>query len=377
MIQDHAAVHARSDGEGNPRREVGLDQPRHHVHRRALRCDDQVDAGGARQLRQTGNGALGLVRRDHHQVGQFVNHYHQEGQFLAALRRHAGVVIRDITRPDLGEPVIAVVHFPRHPLQRANHALDLHHHRRQQVRDAIVIGQLHPFRVNQDQAQIVGGVVEQETGQDGIDAHRFARAGRTGNQQVRHGRQVRNDRMSGHVLAQGKFQGRTPALEDLGLDHLPQCDQGHLLVRHLDADVIPSWDRGLDADALRGQRQGHVIGQRDNLGNAHARPPVARLDELRLDAEHGDDRAAADLDHLAGRSEGGQRLFDQPSASLDVLLVDGRRHADFQDVLDGGQHPGDGWLAAHAGLDCHGWGRRRPWRGGWMWDRREVIRWGY
>ena len=101
-----------------------------------------------------------------------------------------GVVVGDVARADLGELVVALVHLARHPLQRAHHPFDLDHHRRQQVRDAVVAGQLDPLGVDQDQAQVVGGVVQQQAAQDGVDAHRLAGAGGAGDQQVRHGVQV-------------------------------------------------------------------------------------------------------------------------------------------------------------------------------------------
>ena len=52
-------------------------------------ASDHVDAGGARQLCQAGDGALGLIGGDHHQVGQFIDHHQQVGQFLSALGGHA------------------------------------------------------------------------------------------------------------------------------------------------------------------------------------------------------------------------------------------------------------------------------------------------
>ncbi len=106
--------------------------------------------------------------------------------------------------PTLAKLVIALVHLARHPLQRADHAFHLDHHRAEQVRDAVVAGQLDALGVDHDDAQIVRGVVEQEAGQDGIDAHRFAGAGGAGDEQVRHVLQVGGDGMPGHILPEGE-----------------------------------------------------------------------------------------------------------------------------------------------------------------------------
>ena len=78
--------------------------------------------------------------RDQHQVSQLINDDHQERQFLAALQLHLVVVVSDVAGADLSEHMIALVHFTRHPLQCADDSIDLHHHRRQQVWDAVVSG---------------------------------------------------------------------------------------------------------------------------------------------------------------------------------------------------------------------------------------------
>ena len=51
-----------------------------------LRREDQVDADGARHLRQPADRFLDLVARHHHQVGQLVDDDDDEGQRLGRLR---------------------------------------------------------------------------------------------------------------------------------------------------------------------------------------------------------------------------------------------------------------------------------------------------
>ncbi len=97
LVQNDAAVGPGSDRERNARREVGLDQAGDHVHRRALCGQDQMNAGGAGQLRQAGDSPLGFVGGQHHQVSQFVDHGDNVGQF----NRLLAVVILDIARPHL------------------------------------------------------------------------------------------------------------------------------------------------------------------------------------------------------------------------------------------------------------------------------------
>ena len=63
----------RRDLEGDTRGEVGLDDAGDDVHRRPLRRDDQVDAGGTCELGEPRDAGLDLGRRDHHQVGELVD----------------------------------------------------------------------------------------------------------------------------------------------------------------------------------------------------------------------------------------------------------------------------------------------------------------
>ena len=76
----------RRDLEGDARRDVGLDQAGDHVDRRALRGQDQVDAGGARLLRQARDQLLDLLADHHHQVGELVDDHHDQRQGLERLR---------------------------------------------------------------------------------------------------------------------------------------------------------------------------------------------------------------------------------------------------------------------------------------------------
>jgi hypothetical protein len=55
-------------GERDPARDVRLDHPGDHVHRRALRREHEVDPDGARLLGEPDDRVLDRLRRDHHQV---------------------------------------------------------------------------------------------------------------------------------------------------------------------------------------------------------------------------------------------------------------------------------------------------------------------
>ena len=240
----------------------------------------------------------------------------------------------------MGQLLVAHVHLAQHPLQGADHPLRLDHHRRQQVRDAVVAGQLHALGVHHQQAQVIGSVVQQQAGDDGVDAHRFARAGSPGDEHVRHRRKVGCRGAAGHILAQRKTQRRFQAAESLALDHIAQRHQRNLFVGHFDAHVALAGHRGLDADGARRERQRQVVGQGGNLAHAHARAARTRLYKIRLDAELGDGWAAVDLDHVDRRAEGAERFFNHAGALAVNLVIVDNLIARIQDIFQARQGPG-------------------------------------
>ena len=96
LIHDHPRVGLGSGGKGHASGEVGLDQTGDHVDRRALGGHDEVDARGARELRQTHQLLLHFDRRGHHHIGQLVEYDDPVGQRLFGAR--PAVVRRDVAR---------------------------------------------------------------------------------------------------------------------------------------------------------------------------------------------------------------------------------------------------------------------------------------
>ena len=98
LAQDGAAVDLRRHLEGDAGREVGLDRAGDDIDRGALRRHDQVDAGGARHLRQALDRAFDLLAGDHHQVGHLVDDDDDVGHrrkidFLLLEQRLAGALV--------------------------------------------------------------------------------------------------------------------------------------------------------------------------------------------------------------------------------------------------------------------------------------------
>ena len=80
FAQNGSAVDFRGHLERDAGREIGLDRAGDHIHRRALRRHDQMDARRARHLRQPLDRAFDILASHHHQVGHFIDHHDNIGQ---------------------------------------------------------------------------------------------------------------------------------------------------------------------------------------------------------------------------------------------------------------------------------------------------------
>ena len=88
-IEDGARVILVGDLKRNAAREVCLDEARHHVHARALRRHDEVDAGGTGELGKAHEAAFHILARREHEIRQFVNDDDEVGHGL-----EIGVLLR-------------------------------------------------------------------------------------------------------------------------------------------------------------------------------------------------------------------------------------------------------------------------------------------
>ena len=79
-VENGARVDLGRHAERNAGREVGLDQAGDDVDRRPLRRQHQVNADGARHLRQARDRFFDVARVEHHQVGQLVDDDDDVGQ---------------------------------------------------------------------------------------------------------------------------------------------------------------------------------------------------------------------------------------------------------------------------------------------------------
>ena len=263
-----------------------------------------MDAHGAGHLGEAGDGLLHLVRAHHHEVGQLVDDDHDVVERLQGLaflvlallllRPDDVVELLDVAHALGGELADALLHLPDRPLEDVRGDLGIGDHGGEEVGDVLVDPELEALGVDEDQAHLVRGGAEEEARDHAVEPDALAGAGGAGDQQVGHGREVGEVGLPAHGLAEDHAEAARGPHEGLGLEHLTQGDGLAVLVRDLDAHRAPA-AHAVDADALRLQGEGKIVGEADDLRVLDAR--------VGLELVGGDHGSRVDLDHAAEDAE--------------------------------------------------------------------------
>ena len=205
------------------------------------------------------------------------------GQALLAALAQRAVRLGEVARPQNRQLLVAPLHLRDDVRQRRGGLLRARHDRREQVRDRLVEPELDPLRVDQDHAHLVRRRAEQDRREDRVDAAGLARAGRAGDQEVRHAREVGPDRGARDVLAEPdreRARGCGQVVEDVA-----ERDEVRLEIRDLDAHRLLARDRREDPDLGRRERIGEVVLQCGDLRDLRA---GRELQLVACDARSGD-----------------------------------------------------------------------------------------
>ena len=243
--------------------------------------------------------------RDHHQVRELVDHAEDVRKRRLAARRAVAVELDQRTRPRERHDPVALLHLAHEVHQRVRGHPRVRDHRRQQVRDRVVVVQLDLLRIDQHEPDLVRARAQQDADEHRVDGGGLARAGRAGDEQVRHLREIGADRAPRDVLAEPDRQ-RRPLRRRL-LEDVAESHDAPLRVRHLDADRLLARDRREDPHVGRRERVREVVLERRDL--RHLRP----WREPQLVAR--DVRPGDRTDYVRGDAEVPERL-DQPRGHL-------------------------------------------------------------
>ena len=183
------------------------------------------------------------------------------------------VVLLDVADAFGGERLVALLHLAHRPAQRVRGLLRIDDDRRQQVRDVLVHPELEALGIDHDHPHIVGRRAVEDARQHRVDADRLAGAGRAGDEQVRHRREVGDVRLAVNRLAERERQLRRRAAVGLGLEQLAQRDLLAVAVRNLDADGRLAGN-AVDQHRLGLHRQAEVVGEAGDLASTSRRRPA-------------------------------------------------------------------------------------------------------
>src|ERR1019366_58970 len=223
------------------------------------------------------------------------------------------VVAVDIAHAQLAHPEIPALHLLRRPQQRGRGLLRIDDDRNQQMRNVVVYRQFQHLGIDQNEAHIVGGRVEQNRRDHRVERNRLAGSGRSGDQQMRHLGEIGGDRTPRDILAERDGELALRGQEFLSLENLAQKNAFALAVGHFDADHGLAGDRRLDSHRGGSKRHREIVGEIDNL---------AHLDSgARLEFVHRDDRARLYFDHPALDAEISELLLEHARAALELALV--------------------------------------------------------
>ena len=322
LVEDDAGVGERGGGEGHAARHVGLDEAGDDVDGGPLGREHEVDAGGAGELGDPDDRFLDIAGGDHHEVGELVDddeeigvrlqHALRAGQRCDPAALDGAVEVVDVLEPEGGEVVVPRVHLLDDPLEGLGGLLGVGDDRRDEVRDAVVGGELDALGVDEDHPDLIGRGAHEDRGDHRVDEARLTRAGRAGDEQVGHLREVGDDVAALDVLADAHDHRVGVLVCDLAAQDVAEADLLAVGVGDLDAD------RGLAGD----RREDPHVGARDGVRDVlRERRDALDLDAgAELDLVAGDGRAAREAGDLGVDRE----LVEDAGEGLHDAVVDDR-----------------------------------------------------
>ena len=118
---------------------------------------------------------------------------------------------------------------------------------------AVKADKLYFFGVNHHQFELFGGVVEDQTGHNGVDKDRFARPRLPRHEHVRQFRHIGNHGRARHILPNGHAKVALDGTKRGRIEHVPQPHRTHLAIGHFDADKPLARHGGFDTHPRSGQ----------------------------------------------------------------------------------------------------------------------------
>ncbi len=198
------------------------------------------------------------------------------------------------------------------------------------MRQGIIDLHFHDLGIDHDKAEVLGAGMIKQGCNDSIDTHGFPGAGRPGDQQVGHFREVGDQRLAGNILSEGDRNFRLVVDPVLRLEDIADKDRLRILVGHLHTDAALSGNGGQDAHRQGLEVEGDVLVQVLDPLDADA---GCRIHIVARDHRAGMDvaRGNADPEFLEGLDQHVRGLL------MEGLILDIGRYGRFREQPHGGK----------------------------------------
>ena len=170
------------------------------------------------------------------------------------------------------------------------------------MRDAVIDGQFQHLRIDHDQAALLRPQPIEQAQDHRVDGDRFAGAGGSRNQKMRHAREIDDNGLAADGLSQTQRQLRGVVRIVVAGEQFPQINLLARGIGQLDPDGIAPRDHG-NARGKRAHGTGDIVREAD-----HARGFYSRS---RLELVEGDHRARTAVDDLAAHAEIAENPFER------------------------------------------------------------------
>ena len=157
-----------------------------------------MDAGSSGFLGETLDKHFHFLGRHIHEICKFIYNNEDIGHFLVRILL---IIAFDISHLGTGKELVPCFHFPHSPVQGAFGLLHVGNDFGTKMGNAIVYRKFYHLRVDKHEFHVFRTAVVNDTGNNGINAHRFTGTRGACNEKMRHFCQIRHHRLAGNILA--------------------------------------------------------------------------------------------------------------------------------------------------------------------------------
>ena len=171
-VNDGAGVRLGRNRKGNAGGDIGLDDAGDNIHGGPLRCQNQMNTGRTRLLRQAQNCVLHIHLSHHHQIRKLV-YYDDNARPAVVLILPRGVIGVDLAVTVFAQLLVPLIHLVGCPAQRTGGLVLIRYDRAEQMRKRSVDLEFHDLGIDKYHAHFLGRKAVCQAQNDAVDAYGF------------------------------------------------------------------------------------------------------------------------------------------------------------------------------------------------------------